>query len=300
MGLSRLFLLAGAVMAMSTTAAQAQWSIGAPGTRQAPAGQQRYAMLVMIDPLPGTELIFNDFYQNTHQGDLVQLPGWTGAQRFRWVPEVTPRNITRPFIRGNLIIWDKEGETLEKIAPAGPVIGGKSRIIDGFDYSAGASVGATYQVLGPRVTRPDGRKAFMPPVTDFKTPRPNRYLMMDYYDQASGVSDAAFEAALNSRIREGLGINGFMAAQLFRLPAGTAPAAPPRLNLPKYLIMWETEAAASIGPVQGAPGAQSLQDALTAATMAGQVKPIAENAATRQSTWWITTSPWIDKSDFVR
>ncbi len=300
MALKRLLLLAGAMMALAAVPAQAQWSIGQPGNRVAPAGQQRFVLLVMIDPLPGTESVFNEFYQNTHMGDLVQLPTWIGAQRFRWVPEVTPRNVPRPFIRGNLIIWDQEAENLSKIDNAGPVIGGKSRIIAGFDYSGGASVAGTYQVIGPRIARPDGRKAFMPPVTDFKTPRPNRYLMMDYYDPAAGVSEAAFETALNGRIREGLGINGFMGAQLFRLPPSTAPANPGRLSLPKYLIMWEGEAAASIGPVQGAPGAQSLQNALTAATMAGQVRPIAENAATRQSSWWITMSPYIDKSDFVR
>src|ERR1043165_2386759 len=73
-----------------STAALAQWSIGKPGTREAPQGQNRYVYLVMSDPLPGREFDFNDGYQNMHMGDLVQLPGWTGAQRFRLVP-VSPR-----------------------------------------------------------------------------------------------------------------------------------------------------------------------------------------------------------------
>src|SRR3954465_13610620 len=82
-GMNRLFkrLLIGAGMAvMLCTAVSAQWSIGKPGTREAPRGQNRYAYLVMADPLPGREFDFNDGYQNMHMGDLVQLPGWTGAQ----------------------------------------------------------------------------------------------------------------------------------------------------------------------------------------------------------------------------
>jgi hypothetical protein len=80
-------LAIGVVMALGlSTAAMAQWSIGQPGTREPPPGQNRYVYLVMADPLPGREADFNDSYQNMHMGDLVQLPGWTGAQRFRLVP----------------------------------------------------------------------------------------------------------------------------------------------------------------------------------------------------------------------
>src|SRR5258708_31390152 len=49
-------------------AALAQWSIGQPGTREAPKGQNRYVYLVMADPLPGREWDFNDGYQNMHMG----------------------------------------------------------------------------------------------------------------------------------------------------------------------------------------------------------------------------------------
>src|SRR5262245_51638628 len=62
----------------------------------------------MSDPLPGREFDFNDGYQNMHMGDLVQLPGWTGAQRFRLVPDVMPRNIQPLYRRGNLIVWTRK------------------------------------------------------------------------------------------------------------------------------------------------------------------------------------------------
>ena len=110
----RLSAVLGVALLLSSPAF-AQWSIGKPGTREAPKGQNRYVYLVMADPLPGREFDFNDGYQNMHMGDLVQLPGWTGAQRFRLVPDVTPRTTQPLYRRGNLIIWDQEGADLGKL-----------------------------------------------------------------------------------------------------------------------------------------------------------------------------------------
>ena len=204
---TRLSIGVGVALALSPVGL-AQWSIGKPGTREAPQGQDRYAYLVMSDPLPGREFDFNDGYQNMHMGDLVQLPNWTGAQRFRLVP-VMPRTTQPLYRRGNLIIWDQEGDDLGKIQSASKaaIAGGKSRLIPGFDYSPDGPVSVTYQVIGPRVTRPDGKKPFMPDASDNKTPRPNRYVELDFVEPAAGVSDADFEAALQTDQR-GAGLAG--------------------------------------------------------------------------------------------
>jgi hypothetical protein len=275
-----------------STAALAQWSIGRPGTREAPQGQNRYVYLVMADPLPGKEAEFNDGYQNMHMGDLVQLPGWTGAQRFRLVPDVIPRNIKPLFRRGNLIIWDQEGTDAGKLQSdaRAAIAGGKSRLIPGFDYSDGGSVRAIYQVIGPRTTRPDGRKPFIPDYADNKTPRPNRYVMLDFVEPAAGVGDADFEAALSGHVSEVLALPGWMAAQRFRLVTPQPRSGPPGVAFTKYMVIWETEGS----------NAQGLQDVLTAATTAGEVKALAADAATAQSSWWVTTSPFITKDDFER
>src|SRR5262245_43718395 len=289
--ISRLLVIGAGVALMFSTVALAQWSIGKPGTREAPHGQTRYAYLVMSDPLPGREFDFNDGYQNMHMGDLVQLPNWTGAQRFRLVP-VMPRTTQPLYRRGNLIIWDQEGDDLGKIQSASKaaIAGGKSRLIPGFDYSPDGPVSVTYQVIGPRVTRADGRKPFIPEVSDNKTPRPNRYVELDFVDPAAGVSDAAFEAALSKLINEVLALPGWMAAQRFRHAPTPSTSPPPRLPFTKYLVIWETEGT----------NAQGLQDARMAAVNAGQIKPPAIDAATAQSSWWVTTSPFIDKDDFLR
>jgi hypothetical protein len=275
-----------------STAALAQWSIGQPGTREAPRGQNRYVYLVMSDPLPGREWDFNDGYQNMHMGDLVQLPGWMGAQRFRLVPEIMPRHTLPPYRRGNLIIWDQEGDDLGKIQSESraAIAGGKSRLIPGFDYSPDGPVSTTYQVIGPRVTRPDGKKPFIPDAADNKTPRPNRYVMLDFVEPVAGVSDADFEASLIRHVSDVLALSGWMAAQRFHLPTPPPGSAPPRLAFTKYLVIWETEGS----------NAQGLQDALMAATRTNQIKMPTVDPATAQSSWWVTTSPFINKDDFQR
>ena len=281
---------AAVILAFASTA-QAQWSIGAPGSREAPRGEDRYAYLVMSDPLPGREFDFNDAYQNTHMGDLVQLPGWTGAQRFRLV-QVMPRTTKPLYRRGYLIIWDQEGDDLGRIQSESraAIAGGKSRLIAGFDYSADGPVSTTYRVTGPRVTRPDGRKSFMPAADDNKTPRPNRYVQLDFVEPGPGISNADFEAAVSREINQVLTLPGWMAAQRFRLAPTPATSAPPRLAFTRYLIIWETEGAT----------AQALQDARAAAVKSGQVAPLAADPNTAQSSWWMTISPFITKEDFER
>src|ERR1700730_13972988 len=186
-GMNRIFKLfsigVGVALGLST-AAFAQWSIGQPGTREAPNGQNRYVYLVMADPLPGREADFNDGYQNMHMGDLVQLPGWTGAQRFRLVPDVTPRNIKPLYRRGNLIIWDQEGTDLGKLRSdaEAAIAGGKSSRIAGFDYSPDGARRASHKDTAPAATRPEAGKPFIPAYADNKTPRPNRYIMLDFVE----------------------------------------------------------------------------------------------------------------------
>jgi len=288
----KLFRVSVAATVTFTTGALAQWSIGQPGTRAPPQGQNRYVYLVMSDPLPGKEFDFNDGYQNMHMGDLVQLPGWTGAQRFRLVPDVMPRNIQPLYRRGNLIIWDQEGADLDKMRSDAnaAIAGGKSRLIPGFDYGPDGAVRATYQVIGARMTRPDGRKPFIPDYADNKTPRPNRYIMLDFIEPVPGGSDSAFEAALAKRVNEVLALSGWMAAQPFRFATPPPSARPTSLAFTKYLVIWETEGS----------HAQELQNTLIAATKAGEVKALAADPATAQSSWWVTTSPFITKDDFQR
>ena len=44
----------------------------------------RYKMVVMSRPTAGREDEYNEWYQNVHLGELVALPGFTSARRFRY------------------------------------------------------------------------------------------------------------------------------------------------------------------------------------------------------------------------
>ena len=43
----------------------------------------RYKMLVLSRPIAGKDAEYNDWYQNTHLQQIVALPGFVSAQRFR-------------------------------------------------------------------------------------------------------------------------------------------------------------------------------------------------------------------------
>jgi hypothetical protein len=269
--------------------ANAQWSIGPAGARQAAAGQNHYLYFVAANPLPGLEQAFNDAYQNQHMGDLVQLEGWTGAQRFRLATDGQPRTAVQGARYGYLIVFDQEGAS-----PPALFVGGKNRRIPGFDYATpGASWQATYKVLGPKTRRPDGRGPFMPAASDNNTPRLNRYVLMEFDNLPAGGRAADFEAALDRRIGQVLTVPGWMAAQRLRLEptpqaTGRAPRTPPPAD--QYLTLWETEGRSAV----------EVQEALLAATKAGKVEPLARDAATAESTYWLPISPYITKDDFER
>jgi hypothetical protein len=286
-----LTLLTLTVIALATTGVvHAQWSLLAPGTRAAPAGQHRYAMLVLANPVPGFEQEFNDWYTNTHMGDLLQLPGWTGAQRFRIVSSLNPRPTKEGYRHGYLIVWDQEGPdyaTPQRLM-TDAIAGGKSRRGAGFDYIGGMGGGGTFQVIGPRITRADGKRPFMPEVSDNKTTRPDRYLVMDFANPLPG-QESAFDAAMNQRIKEVLTLPGWMAAQRYSLappPAGRGG----RPNKPRFLTMWETEGR----------DVNELQARLDEAAKAGKVTAPPIDVATSEFTYWKPITAYITKEDFER
>jgi hypothetical protein len=281
-------VLAAIVGGLAAIAAQAQWSIGAPGKREAPAGKHRYAMLVFANPIPGREAEFNDWYTNTHMGDLVQLQGWMGAQRFRIVTNVQPRPSTAGYAHGYLIIWDLEeadpNAALSRMTAA--IAGGKSRLGAAFNYAPGAGANGTFEAIGPRIARPDGKGPTLPAASDEKTPRPNRYILMEFANAFPG-KDADFEQAAAQRIPSMLALPGWMAAQRFRM--ADTPGRPS--VKPKYLTVWETEGLS----------AQAVNDTLQQALKSGSVKNnAAADASTAEVVYWEPITPYITKDDFVR
>jgi hypothetical protein len=276
------------VLGLACSSLRAQWSIGAPGNREAPAGKHRYVMLVFANPIPGKEAEFNDWYTNTHMGDLVQLQGWMGAQRFRLVTNVQPRPSQAGYTHGYLIIWDLEetdaNAALGRMTAA--IAGGKSRLGAAFNYTPGAGANGTYEAIGPRIKRPDGKGPTMPDLSDNKTPRPNRYVLMEFENALPG-KDAEFEKATAQRIPTVLALPGWMAAQRFRV--ADTPGRAPGVK-PKYLTVWETEGVS----------AQVVNETLQQGLKNGVKDNPAAEMSTAEVVYWEPITPYITKDDFVR
>lgn len=47
--------------------------------------KKTYTMVVLTNPVPGREEEYNDWYDNRHIPDVLAVPGFVGAQRFKLV-----------------------------------------------------------------------------------------------------------------------------------------------------------------------------------------------------------------------
>jgi hypothetical protein len=126
----------------------------------------------------------------------------------------------------------------------------------------------------------------MPDSSNNKTPRPNRYVLMEFENALPG-KDAEFEKAATQKIPAMLSLPGWMAAQHFRM--ADTPGRPS--VKPKYLTVWETEGAT----------AQSVNETLQRALQNGTVlnNPAAD-ISTAELVYWEPITPYITKQDFVR
>jgi hypothetical protein len=66
----------------------------------------KHLFFAFTRPTPGREEEFNDWYDNEHLGDVLRVPGVTGAQRFR----ITPQFETPDLLHGYLAIYEIEAE----------------------------------------------------------------------------------------------------------------------------------------------------------------------------------------------
>lgn len=281
-----------AAMAGLSSPACAQWAIGPGGDRTAAASDEdRFVYIVFADPVPGRESEFNDWYQNTHLGDLVQLDGWEGAQRFMLETSVSTRRAPNGMRRlGYAVAWDLEGADIGAVrGQVGPLIaGGKSRKSGAFDYSHRAGVSTTYRAEGPRRLRPDGTGSFRPPADDHVTPRPDQFMVLEMLDPAPGQSAEAFDEQIDRYIEETLAVPGWIAAQRYRFTkVPPRPGGPPFTQFPVEMIVWETEGT----------DAPTVANARAAAVAAKSVTEPAHDRDSEQTSWWRPISPFITVDD---
>jgi hypothetical protein len=286
-------LVAAALLMGAAASAHAQWSIGAAGPRTAPQGKNRYAFFVLTNPIAGHEAEFNDWYNMRHLGDLLQLDGWTGAQRFRLADGMKRDQDTPRYRFGYLTQWDWEGNDVGVLfGEAGKAIrGGKSRLGAAFNYAPGASINVIYQALTARLLRADGKGNTIPAPEDNTTPRANRYLFAEFVQPAQGQDDTTFLATMKARVPQVLRLTGWNAAQIFRYqPLTGMPGAPATPPLASFVTIWEIEA----------PSAMAAADQLEEAEHGGTVKPLAIDRTASQLLYWEPVGPYITKDLFER
>ena len=73
----------------------------------------RYKMMVMSRPVAGREDEYNDWYQNVHLKELVALPGFKSAQRFRYA-----RNLVEGDAYPYMSIYEIETDDIDAVLNA--------------------------------------------------------------------------------------------------------------------------------------------------------------------------------------
>ena len=53
---------------------------------------RKFKLVVLSNPTDGQDKEYNDWYTNTHLGEILQIPGFKGAKRYKVAARSTPLN----------------------------------------------------------------------------------------------------------------------------------------------------------------------------------------------------------------
>jgi len=73
----------------------------------------QFRMIVHSRPLPGLEAEYNDWYQNVHLKDIVAIPGFVAAQRWR-LAEAVSGQAPEPY----MAVYEIEAESAQQAKQA--------------------------------------------------------------------------------------------------------------------------------------------------------------------------------------
>jgi hypothetical protein len=105
----------------------------------------KYKMVVMTTAVEGREQEYNDWYQNLHLGQVVQIDGIISAQRYK-VCGVVTEGVSKPY----LAIYDIETDNVDEVVSTLLARSGTDELIlsDAMDPATCAVI---YEEIGPRV-----------------------------------------------------------------------------------------------------------------------------------------------------
>jgi hypothetical protein len=106
----------------------------------------RYKMVVMSQPLAGRENEYNDWYQNVHLAELVALPGFRSARRFRFARSLVEGEV-HPYLAEYEIVTDDIDAVLDSLRSA--ALGKILTMSDAIDTANTRAV--VYELFGDEV-----------------------------------------------------------------------------------------------------------------------------------------------------
>jgi hypothetical protein len=104
----------------------------------------RYRMLILSRPTPGQDGRFNQWYDGVHLGQMLQLPGFAAAQRFRLVRTLGDRE-AQPYAA----IYDIETDDLDATMDALYREARSGQLLVDEALERGSIFAAVYEELGP-------------------------------------------------------------------------------------------------------------------------------------------------------
>jgi hypothetical protein len=112
---------------------------------------RHYKFLVFTKPIDGREQEYDDWYQNTHLQDLVAVPGFRSARRFR-LKRIYQKPLSGAEAFDHLAIYDIETDDLDGVLAGMKRLSGKVVISDALDLPASSAV--FYEEYGAVVSSP--------------------------------------------------------------------------------------------------------------------------------------------------
>jgi hypothetical protein len=111
-----------------------------------------YRLLVLSNPVAGQEEEYNHWYSQQHLGDVVRIPGFVGAQRFKLVePVLMAENFPWRYVAIYEIETDNLAAALEELSTkTGTVAVPMSEAIDTVNIVAVPMLPITEKVVSPR------------------------------------------------------------------------------------------------------------------------------------------------------
>jgi hypothetical protein len=160
----------------------------------------KYALVVFSNPTAGKEDEYNAWYTNEHLKDVVSIPGYVAAQRFKTIIPMMGE-----FHHRYLAIYDMDAEDQAGVDAALKALTTTPMAISDALDSEGI-LGGVFEVYSPHVTSPSGKAS-------------GRCRMIAMGDSAPG-RDAEFNSWYNSvHLQEVTSVPGFTSADRYKLLA---------------------------------------------------------------------------------